>query len=671
MKVTSIEKSFSNRLLFKDISFELNHGIVQLIGKSGSGKSTFIRILMNEIKADKGFFNIADDKEPIIAYAGPDDSYCVDLTIRENYKAIFNSDLSKQSNELVELLSLNKFVDKKIINLSGGERQKAALLFALSKNADLYCLDEPFASLDEISRAKLKDYLEEFSKTHLLIIANHFETASFLKYDILIDFDKQGEVTCLTNQPLNTEVCTSASSKSKTLSLPIKTFFRAFPFQTVLIIVLSFLTFLTFFSGLSFYDNNTERQEQYISTYNSNNEYFSLNCFQKETAIKPPYSMVDDGIDVFRCSIDNTECLFVFSSLEDNVCFYSSNEEEKSFTFNIDSTNIAVEQIIDKDNFMNLLPKAYLIDKFMKNSNDYYIFLSSKSMFEKMITSNTCTINKQNIIRRLEYSPIETNYDLKIAFNTGNIKVTSSNGSAFGVANTEKDANRLLFLNGSDFCFSLSTNCACDSGMIIGSNIYRLIMSTQQYNMLNDYCYYSLQNKNKTLELITENEDLKVKDIILDYSKDNIIYEILLLSSLVLLIAVILVCLLGRKGIASWRRNLYSFYQKNSIKKSQIKRDISFTIINLVVWGYLLSLFSYLTFMIPVANLIMKNNFTHGYVEVEALYNQRYSSPIPFLYLKAYALFSFLILVIFVLVLVLFFKNVNQNKETKKLKFKK
>lgn len=130
-------------------SLKVNEGniscgeIIGVLGPNAIGKTTFIKMLAGEITSDKASIDLKHK----VAYKPQYIKLNEDLTVRELFNQkevvaeVFEIDLKKQ-------LGLDKILDQKIKNLSGGELQKVAVGYCLSQNAEIYLIDEPSAFLD-------------------------------------------------------------------------------------------------------------------------------------------------------------------------------------------------------------------------------------------------------------------------------------------------------------------------------------------------------------------------------------------------------------------------------------------------------------------------------------------------------------------------------------------
>ena len=189
MKVKDISKSFGNRILFSSLSFSFSRGLLILKGKSGCGKTTLRKIRRGKEKPTKG----AVIPFSSFSYCGRDDSLFSVFSLKKNL-SIFNKDYAKEKlNSLLSSFSFEPYFDTPLLSLSGGERQKAEIIFCLLKNADCYYFDEPFSSLDKKSKEILLNYIEDLRKEKAVVLINHDSSLEIVP-DRVIAFSDDGNI---------------------------------------------------------------------------------------------------------------------------------------------------------------------------------------------------------------------------------------------------------------------------------------------------------------------------------------------------------------------------------------------------------------------------------------------------------------------------------------------
>ena len=157
LEVKNLSKSFSDIKVLDNISCTIDSGkLVALLGRNGSGKTTFLKCISSIMNTDSGDINyngsnflFLNDKANIFS----------DLTILNNLKCIlrlYNQDFSKQSYEkYLVLLELKEFENLPLKYLSKGNLQRNKLLIALNLPWEYLLIDEPFTNLDDKQSARI------------------------------------------------------------------------------------------------------------------------------------------------------------------------------------------------------------------------------------------------------------------------------------------------------------------------------------------------------------------------------------------------------------------------------------------------------------------------------------------------------------------------------------
>ena len=200
LKAQNISKSFGEKQVLSDVNITLNKGeIVSLLGVSGAGKTTLFNILSGIYKADTG--NVYLNGEDITGKPGKV-SYMLQMDLLFPYRKvidnvclplIINGAKKKEARE--KALPLFKVFDiegtefKYPDQLSGGMRQRAALLRTYLSSNGVALLDEPFSALDTITRTKIhKWYLDVMGQIDLstVFITHDIDEAIILSDRIYI-----------------------------------------------------------------------------------------------------------------------------------------------------------------------------------------------------------------------------------------------------------------------------------------------------------------------------------------------------------------------------------------------------------------------------------------------------------------------------------------------------
>ena len=203
LSVRNLNKSFDDKVVLKDLSFDLMEGeFLSILGPSGCGKTTLLRILIGLEKADSG--EVIKNGQDILGLDSVDrgmgivfQNYALfpNMTVLENvkYALTLKKETKRTAQEkalkTLEQVGLMDQKDKKPNQLSGGQQQRVAIARTLATNPDIILLDEPISALDvanrEIMKKELKELQKKFNVT-MLFITHDQEEAFYLSDRIMI-----------------------------------------------------------------------------------------------------------------------------------------------------------------------------------------------------------------------------------------------------------------------------------------------------------------------------------------------------------------------------------------------------------------------------------------------------------------------------------------------------
>ena len=191
LAVISIAKSYDKRVVLSDVSLSVGKGeVVGLLGPNGAGKTTCFYSIMGLIKPDAG--RIMLDGADITAlpmyrrailglgYLPQETSIFRGLTVEQNILAVLQisePDPAVRSERLERLLDefgLAPLRDSAAMALSGGERRRCEIARALAADPSIMLLDEPFAGIDPISIADIRELVRELRQRDIgVLITDH------------------------------------------------------------------------------------------------------------------------------------------------------------------------------------------------------------------------------------------------------------------------------------------------------------------------------------------------------------------------------------------------------------------------------------------------------------------------------------------------------------------
>lgn len=182
VKVNDLSFKYDNSkdLVIKDFSLEINEGeIVSILGASGCGKSTVLRLIAGLEEPTSGEIKIKDkvvvnDKtflppeERGVGMVFQDYALFPHLTVYENIKfglhKISKDEQKKRVAEVLKLVNLEEYEKRYPYELSGGQQQRVALARAIAPKPSILLMDEPFSNLDSHLRGKIRAELKEIIK---------------------------------------------------------------------------------------------------------------------------------------------------------------------------------------------------------------------------------------------------------------------------------------------------------------------------------------------------------------------------------------------------------------------------------------------------------------------------------------------------------------------------
>ena len=206
LDIKNLSYSFGNNPILKDINIHVNENeMVAIVGSSGVGKSTLFNLIAGVLKKQVGEITINGSNDYIgkVAYMLQKDLLFEHKTIINNVilpliiAKVDKKEALEEGNKILKQFNLDKYANKYPQQLSGGMRQRVALIRTYMFKRKIFLLDEAFSALDAITKKELhKWYLDlkkEFNLTTLLI-THDIEEAVFLSDRIYILGNKPGEI---------------------------------------------------------------------------------------------------------------------------------------------------------------------------------------------------------------------------------------------------------------------------------------------------------------------------------------------------------------------------------------------------------------------------------------------------------------------------------------------
>ena len=180
-----------DNLIFENLNLSLGDGqITQIKGKNGSGKTTFLKVILNLLKAKTGeiFWEGQNVKKNIfyfynqITYIADHNTSTRKLSVLDNikfWKGLSSSNLNDDGTlSLLETFNLKKYLNTETMYLSSGEVKKLELLRLILEQKKIWILDEPYNHLDDLSIEILNQtFVDHANNDGIILFASHYNPA--------------------------------------------------------------------------------------------------------------------------------------------------------------------------------------------------------------------------------------------------------------------------------------------------------------------------------------------------------------------------------------------------------------------------------------------------------------------------------------------------------------
>ena len=187
-----------------DLTFDVHpREFICILGPSGSGKTTLLRVLAGLLPPSSGEVRFLTEQAPLIGYVFqqanlmPWRSAMENIMLPLEMQGVPLENARRRAAELIELTGLKGFEDSWPRDLSGGMAQRVAIARALIQDPDLLLLDEPFGSLDELTRDRMGEELLDLwqnRRSTVLMVTHSVSEALLLSDRVLVLTPRPGQL---------------------------------------------------------------------------------------------------------------------------------------------------------------------------------------------------------------------------------------------------------------------------------------------------------------------------------------------------------------------------------------------------------------------------------------------------------------------------------------------
>lgn len=185
LMLNGVTKDYGNHLACDNISLTLRPGVYGLLGANGAGKTTLMRMICGVLAPTSGTITYNgisvnhQDYRDVLGYLPQDFGYYPEFTAMDfmmyiaTLKGLPKARAKEKSRELLELVSLEKEVKKKLKTFSGGMKQRLGIAQAMLNNPQILILDEPTAGLDPKERVRFRNLISRLGTDRIILLSTH------------------------------------------------------------------------------------------------------------------------------------------------------------------------------------------------------------------------------------------------------------------------------------------------------------------------------------------------------------------------------------------------------------------------------------------------------------------------------------------------------------------
>lgn len=197
----NVSKHYGEIFAVDDITYAMEAGVYGLLGVNGAGKTTLMKMLCTVTRPTAGeitwngedIFRLGENYRDLLGYLPQDFGYYPNLSVADymmyiaSIKGIRPIVARKRMKELLEMVGMLKYRNRKMKALSGGMARRVGIAQAMLNNPKILVLDEPTAGLDPSERIRFRNLISELAEDRLVLLSTHIVSdVEFIAEQILL-----------------------------------------------------------------------------------------------------------------------------------------------------------------------------------------------------------------------------------------------------------------------------------------------------------------------------------------------------------------------------------------------------------------------------------------------------------------------------------------------------
>ncbi|MBO5954197.1 MAG: ABC transporter ATP-binding protein [Oscillospiraceae bacterium] len=187
LRIENLTKAYGRKVALRNFTATLSSGIYGLLGPNGAGKSTMMKILTENLSADKGQIlvdgipsdKLGADYRALLGYMPQQQGLYPHFTARRflyyiaGLKGMTKSRATEEVERAAAMVNMTEYLDKRLGTYSGGMKQRILIAQAVLGSPKILILDEPTAGLDPKERIRIRNLISQISMDRIVILATH------------------------------------------------------------------------------------------------------------------------------------------------------------------------------------------------------------------------------------------------------------------------------------------------------------------------------------------------------------------------------------------------------------------------------------------------------------------------------------------------------------------